>query len=163
MDPVGETRQASPAGEDAARDRAVQAVRALARASSALERSSPNLSLAHYRVLTAVAQGNERASNIARKLAIGKPTVSVAVESLCQRGLLARSGVAGDQRAAALHLTPAGETLLAQVESEMIIRINDLCDRTPDGGQLIESLVWLGQAMDSRLADRLAARRSESQ
>jgi DNA-binding MarR family transcriptional regulator len=163
MDPVGETRQASPAGEDAARDRAVQAVRALARASSALERSSPNLSLAHYRVLTAVAQGNERASNIARKLAIGKPTVSVAVESLCQRGLLARSGVAGDQRAAALHLTPAGETLLEQVESEMIIRINDLCDRTPDGGQLIESLVWLGQAMDSRLADRLAARRSESQ
>jgi DNA-binding MarR family transcriptional regulator len=163
MDPVGETRQASPAAEDAARDRAVQAVRALARASSALERSSPNLSLAHYRVLTAVAQGNERASNIARKLAIGKPTVSVAVESLCQRGLLARSGVAGDQRAAALHLTPAGETLLEQVESEMIIRINDLCDRTPDGGQLIESLVWLGQAMDSRLADRLAARRSESQ
>jgi DNA-binding MarR family transcriptional regulator len=165
MDPVGETRQASPAGEDAAwdRDRAVQAVRALARASSALERSSPNLSLAHYRVLTAVAQGNERASNIAQKLAIGKPTVSVAVESLCQRGLLARSGVAGDQRAAALHLTPAGETLLEQVESEMIIRINDLCDRTPDGGQLIESLVWLGQAMDSRLADRLAARRSESQ
>jgi len=163
MDPVGETRQASPAGEDEARARAVQAVRALARASSALERSSPNLSLAHYRVLTAVAQGNERASNIARKLAIGKPTVSVAVESLCQRGLLARSGVAGDQRAAALHLTPAGETLLEQVETEMIIRINDLCDRTPDGGQLIESLVWLGQAMDSRLADRLAARRSESQ
>jgi DNA-binding MarR family transcriptional regulator len=164
MDPVGEMRQASPAGEEAARDRAaaVQAVRALARASSALERSSPNLSLAHYRVLTAVAQGNERASNIARKLAIGKPTVSVAVESLCQRGLLARSGVAGDQRAAALHLTPAGQTLLDQVETEMIIRINDLCDRTPDGGQLIESLVWLGQAMDSRLADRLAARRSES-
>lgn len=162
MDPVGDTQQASPADEDAARARAVQAVRALARASSALERSSPNLSLAHYRVLTAVAQGNERASNIARKLAIGKPTVSVAVESLCQRGLLARSGVAGDQRAAALHLTPAGETLLEQVETEMIIRINDLCDRTPDGGQLIESLVWLGAAMDSRLADRLAARRSES-
>jgi DNA-binding MarR family transcriptional regulator len=163
MDPVGETQQASPAAQDADRARAVQAVRALARASSALERSSPNLSLAHYRVLTAVAQGNERASNIARKLAIGKPTVSVAVESLCQRGLLARSGVAGDQRAAALHLTPAGQALLDQVETEMIIRINDLCDRTPDGGQLIESLVWLGQAMDSRLADRLAARRNESQ
>jgi DNA-binding MarR family transcriptional regulator len=161
MDPVGETQQASPAAQDADRARAVQAVRALARASSALERSSPNLSLAHYRVLTAVAQGNERASNIARKLAIGKPTVSVAVESLCQRGLLARSGVAGDQRAAALHLTPAGEALLEQVETEMISRINDLCERTRDGQQLIESLVWLGAAMDSRLADRLAAKRSE--
>jgi len=163
MDPAGETRRAGLAGEDIAGDRAraVEAVRALARASSVLERSSPDLSLAHYRVLAAIAQGDERASNIARKLAIGKPTVSVAVESLCRRGLLARSGVAGDQRAAALHLTPAGETLLEQVETEMISRINDLCERTRDGQQLIESLVWLGAAMDSRLADRLAAKRSE--
>ena len=162
MELAGETKQADPAGEGISRARAVEAVRALARASSALERSSPQLSLAHYRVLTAIAQGNERASNVARTLAIGKPTVSAAVESLCQRGLLVRSGVAGDQRAAALHLTPAGETLLEQAETEMISRIYDLCDRTPDGEQLIESLVWLGAAMDSRLADRLAARRSES-
>jgi DNA-binding MarR family transcriptional regulator len=148
---------------DSAQDRAraVEAVRSLARASSMLERSSPQLSLAHYRVLAAIAQGNERASNVARRLAIGKPAVSVAVESLCQRGLLARSGVAGDQRVVALHLTPEGEALLDQVETEMISRINDLCDRTPDGEQLIESLVWLGAAMDSRVADRLAARRSE--
>jgi hypothetical protein len=70
--------------------------------------------------------------------------------------------VAGDQRAAALRLTPAGETLLEQVETEMISRIYGLCDRTPDGEQLIESLGWLGMAMDSRLADRLAASRGES-
>jgi DNA-binding MarR family transcriptional regulator len=148
---------------DSAEDRArtVEAIRSLARASSVLERSSPHLSLAHYRVLAAIAQGNERASNIARRLAIGKPAISVAVESLCQRGLLARSVVAGDQRVAALHLTPEGETLLDQVETEMISRINDLCDRTPDGEQLIESLVWLGAAMDSRVADRLAAQRGE--
>jgi hypothetical protein len=59
-------------------------------------------------------------------------------------------------------MTPEGEALLDQVETEMISRINDLCDRTPDGEQLIESLVWLGAAMDSRVADRLAARRSEA-
>jgi DNA-binding MarR family transcriptional regulator len=162
MEQAGEAKQDGPGGEGISRARAVEAVRALARASSALERSSPQLSLAHYRVLSAIAQGSERASNVARRLAIGKPTVSAAVESLCQRGLLVRSGVAGDQRAAALHLTPAGETLLEQAETEMISRIYDLCDRTPDGEQLIESLGWLGAAMDSRLADRLAARRSES-
>jgi len=166
MEMAGEAKHADLAGDGLARDslaraRAVEAVRSLARASSALERSSPQLSLAHYRVLTAIAQGSERASNIARRLAIGKPTVSATVEALCQRGLLARSGVAGDQRAAALHLTPAGETLLEQVETEMINRIYDLCDRTPDGEQLIESLVWLGAAMDCRLADRLAAQRGE--
>jgi DNA-binding MarR family transcriptional regulator len=143
------------------RSRAIAAVRALARASSALERSSPDLNLAHYKVLTAIAQGNERASNVARMLALGKPAVSAAVDSLCRRGLLTRSDVAEDQRAAALRLTPAGETLLEQVESEMVSRIYDLCDRTPDGERLIESLGWLGAAMDSRLADRLAARRSE--
>lgn len=109
-------------------------------------------------MLTAIAQGNERASNIARMLAIGKPTVSVAVDALCRRGLLVRSEVAGDQRAAALHLTPAGEALLEQVESEMISRLSDLCDRTPDGERLLESLGWLGSAMDSRLADRMADR-----
>jgi DNA-binding MarR family transcriptional regulator len=164
MDPAAETRRVGLADDDVAQDRArtVEAVRALARASSVLERSSPQLSLAHYRVMAAITQGSERASIIARKLAIGKPTVSTAVESLCRRGLLFRSGVIGDQRAAALHLTPAGEALLEQVETEMISRINDLCDRTPDGGRLIESLVWLGAAMDSRLADRLAAKRSES-
>ncbi|HLH58675.1 MAG TPA: MarR family transcriptional regulator [Streptosporangiaceae bacterium] len=164
MDRAADARQAGAGDEDVAQDRAraVEAVRALARASSVLERSSPDLSLAHYRVLSAIAQGNERASNIARKLAVGKPTVSTAVESLCRRRLLVRSGVAGDQRAAALHLTPAGEALLQQVETEMISRINDLCDRTPDGGRLIESLVWLGAAMDSRLADRLAAGRSRT-
>ena len=142
-----------------ARARAVEAVRALARASSALERSSPNLSLAHYRVLAAIAQGNERASNVARRLAVGKPAVSAAVESLCKRGLLVRSGVVGDQRAAALHLTPAGAAALEEAETEMISRINDLCDRTPDGEQLIESLVWLGAAMDNRAAERLAAQK----
>ncbi len=52
--------------------------------------------------------------------------------------------------------------LLEQVETEMISRINDLCDRTPDGRQLIESLGWLGAALDSRLADLLAVRPSES-
>jgi len=161
MDEARVTTQADPAAEDVARARAVAAVRALARASSVLERSSPQLSLPHYRVLSAIAQGNERASNIARRLAIGKPTISAAVESLCQRGLLVRSGVAGDQRAAALHLTAAGEALLEQVETEMISRINDLRERTPDGEQLLESLVWLGAAMDSRLADRFATKRNE--
>jgi DNA-binding MarR family transcriptional regulator len=144
------------------RGRALEAVRSLARASSVLERSSRQLSLAHYRVLAAIAQGDERASHIARKLAVGKPTVSAAVESLCQRELLVRSEVAEDQRAAALRLTARGEALLDEVETEMIGRIDDLCARTPDGEQLIESLVWLGGAMDARLADHLAANRRES-
>ena len=142
--------RADPSGSTPARE----AVRALARASRVLERASNELTLAHYRVLSAVASGDARASRIAARLALGKPTVSVAVDSLCQRGLLARSGVQGDQRVAALRLTADGATLLDRVETEMIRRINELCARTPDGGQLIESLVWLGAAIDQAVADR---------
>ena len=139
----------------------IDAVRALARASRVLERASGELSLAHYRVLAAIASGDERASRVANRLAIGKPTVSAAVEALAQRGLLVRSAVDDDQRVAVLHLTPEGQALLARVEAKMISRIDDLCARTPDPDQLMESLVWLGAAIDDWQAQRMAERQGE--
>jgi DNA-binding MarR family transcriptional regulator len=139
----------------------IDAVRALARATRVLERASGELSLAHYRVLSAIASGDERASRVANRLAIGKPTVSAAVEALAQRGLLIRSAVDGDQRVAVLHLTPEGEALLARVEAEMIRRIDDLSGRTPDPDRLMESLVWLGAAIDDWQAQRAAERRAD--
>jgi DNA-binding MarR family transcriptional regulator len=139
----------------------IEAVRALARATRVLERASGELSLAHYRVLAAIASGDERASRVANRLAIGKPTVSAAVEALAQRGLLLRSTVDGDQRVAVLHLTPEGQAVLARVEAEMIRRIDELCARTPDPGRLMESLVWLGAAIDDSRAQRAAERQAE--
>jgi DNA-binding MarR family transcriptional regulator len=139
--------------------RAVEAVRALARAARVLERASDELSLAHYRVLAAVASGEQRASRVAARLALGKPTVIAAVESLCERGLLVRASVAGDQRAAALRLTADGEALLARVEREMVRRIEDLCAHAPDPAQLLSSLVALGAALDVARSSRPAAGR----
>jgi DNA-binding MarR family transcriptional regulator len=139
----------------------IEAVRALARATRVLERASGELSLAHYRVLAAIASGDERASRVANRLAIGKPTVSAAVEALAQRGLLLRSTVDGDQRVAVLHLTPEGQAVLARVEAEMIRRIDELCARTPDPGRLMESLVWLGAAIDDSRAQRAAERQAQ--
>jgi DNA-binding MarR family transcriptional regulator len=139
------------------RARALEAVRSLTRASSAFERASTELSLAHYRVLSAIAAGDERASRIATKLSIGRPAVSAAVEALSQRGLLTRSDVQDDHRAADLRLTAAGEVLLLGVEEELLERIDDLCARTPDGDVLLDALVWLGTAMDARRAERDAS------
>jgi DNA-binding MarR family transcriptional regulator len=139
-------------------DAETAAARALARASSVLERSSTELSLAHYRVLSAVASGQERASQVAARLAVGKPAVSAAVESLTKRGLLDRFEVDGDQRAFTLRLTAAGEEVLGRVESGMRERIRDLCGRTPDADRMLEALVWLGHAVDERRAERRAAR-----
>ena len=141
------------------RARAVEAVRAIARASRLLERAASEMSLAHYRVLSAVASGDERASRIADRLALGKPTVSTAVEALCQRGLLLRTDLDSDQRVIALRLTPAGEALLERVETNMVRWIEQLQGRTPDGAQMMESLAWLGAAIEEVQAERAAVRR----
>jgi DNA-binding MarR family transcriptional regulator len=131
----------------------VEAVRALARASRLLERASGELNLAHYRVLSAIASGDQRASRIAARLAIGKPTVSATVEALCHRGLLDRSRGDGDQRVAVLRITPEGAAVLDRVELAMAERITELGDRTPDGEHLLQSLVWMGAAIDELVAE----------
>jgi DNA-binding MarR family transcriptional regulator len=141
-----------------ANDDRVQAIRAMARLARVLERSSGDLNLAHYRVLSAIADGDERASRVADRLALGKPTVSAAVESLTKRGLLSRADAEDDRRAATLSLTPAGEAALAAVEAEMLERLDDLCARTPDAAQVLESLGHLGEALDEVAAERLASR-----
>ncbi|MBS1882921.1 MAG: winged helix-turn-helix transcriptional regulator [Actinobacteria bacterium] len=136
----------------------IQAIRALARMARLLERSSGDLNLAHYRVLAAVAAGDERASRVAIRLALGKPTVSAAVESLCKRGLLSREDATEDRRAATLTLTPAGQAALAAVEAQMLGRLRELTDRTPDGARVLEALGQLGEALDEVADERLARR-----
>jgi len=138
----------------------VQAIRALARMARQLERSSGDLNLAHYRVLAAVADGDERASRVADRLALGKPTVSAAVESLTKRGLLSREDAADDRRAATLALTPSGKVALATVEEEMLGRLDDLCSRTPDPDAVLDALARLGEALDEIADERLVARKA---
>jgi DNA-binding MarR family transcriptional regulator len=151
--PSAESPALAPAAADTLE---VEAVRALARASRLLERASGELNLAHYRVLSAIASGDERASRIARRLAVGKPAVSAAVEALCQRGLLARSRVQSDQRVATLRLTPEGDVMLRRVEAAMVTRLRGIYEHTPDGDQLLRSLVWMGAAIDDVMAQRHA-------
>jgi DNA-binding MarR family transcriptional regulator len=139
----------------------VQAIRALARVARLLERSSGDLNLAHYRVLSAIAEGSERASRVADRLALGKPTVSAAVESLTKRGLISREDAAEDRRATTLALTPAGAKALAAVDREMLGYLDDLLGRTPDPALVLESLGQLGQALDEVAAERAARRKAQ--
>jgi DNA-binding MarR family transcriptional regulator len=139
----------------------VRAIRALARVARLLERSSGDLNLAHYRVLSAIAEGSERASRVAERLALGKPTVSAAVESLTKRGLVLREDVADDRRATTLSLTPAGEKALAAVDREMLGYLDELLGRTPDPERVLESLGQLGEALDGLAAERTARRQAK--
>jgi DNA-binding MarR family transcriptional regulator len=120
----------------------------LARLSRLLERSSGELSLAQYRVLSAVSAGEARASRVAARLALGRPTVSASVDTLCQRGLLEKHPVSEDQRATRLELTAAGEEALGRVEAEMLSRIEGVLDRTDAPGAVLAAIDDLGRALD---------------
>jgi DNA-binding MarR family transcriptional regulator len=135
----------------------VEAVRAIARLSRVLERACGELGMAHYRVLAAVADGDERASRVARRLALGKPTISASVEALCRRGLLSREDVAGDQRAVSLHLTDTGRQALAEAESAMSERLTAVLAHTAEPLQTAAALRRLGTGLDAYVAERVSA------
>lgn len=141
------------AGAPGPPDAGIAAVRALVRAARLLEAACDGLSLPHYRVLAAVSDGNERASRLAARLALGKPAISVAVESLCSRGLLSRSGVPGDQRAICLRLTEDGARLLTELEAAMAARLDAVAGHAPDRAALLDALGELGPAIDAWRAE----------
>jgi len=136
----------------------LEAVRSLARLSRLLERASGDLSLAHYRVLAAVADGDERASRVASRLALGKPAISAAVDALCKRGLLTRDSVESDQRAAALRVTALGKAMLADVDAAMVERLDAVLRHASDADALIAALDQVGPALDRLYDERLAGR-----
>ena len=135
----------------------VSAVRALARAARLLEHASGDLPLSQYRVLSAVAGGDARASRIAQRLALGKPAVSNAVDALCQRGLLDRADD-DDQRVVALVLTASGKRQLAAVERDMSRWLDGVLARTNDADGVLRALVAFGDGIEALHAERAATR-----
>ena len=135
----------------------VGAVRAVARMSRILERACGELSMAHYRVLAAVADGDERASRVARRLALGKPAISASVDALCRRGLLTREDVAGDQRAVTLLLTPAGGAALRVAEDAMRERLDAVLTHTRRPTETTAALCRLGAGIESYVSERATA------
>ena len=122
--------------------------------SRVLERACDELSLPHYRVLAAVADGDERASRVATRLALGKPTISASVDALCRRGLLVREDVAGDQRAAALRLTPQGSAVLAAAETAMLARLDEVLTHTDRAEHTVEAVARLALGLDRVISER---------
>jgi DNA-binding MarR family transcriptional regulator len=135
----------------------VDAVRAVARLSRVLERAGGDLSMAHYRVLAAVADGDERASRVAARLALGKPTISASVDALCRRGLLTREDVVDDQRATTLRLTDAGARALHDAETAMTQRLAQVLAVTPRGAEAGAALRRIGAGIDRYVATRVRA------
>lgn len=157
---TGGVERSDHAAGDPDSEAPVEAVRALARAARVLERASDELSLAQYRVLSAIAAGEERASRVAERLQLGRPAVSAAVDALCREGLVQRTEAPGDQRAVSLVLTPDGAALLERVERAMGAVLDELCARAGDR-ELTDRLAALGPALDAMGAERLGRLRGQ--
>jgi long-chain acyl-CoA synthetase len=131
-------------------------VRTLARLARMLERGAGDLSLPQYRVLALVDGGGERASHLAERLAVAKPTVTAVVDGLVERGYLKRTADAGDRRATRITLTSAGRRALWDAEAAMEQRLDDVLARADDPAAVGAALADLGLALDRTRAQRLA-------
>ena len=136
------------------------AVHSLTRISRILERSIPELSLADFRVLSAVAEGEARASRLAQRLALGKPAISSTVDSLVRRGLLRREAHNTDQRAVDLVLTANGDAARTAAEKELAAVVTALAAGTDDPHAVLAALTALGDEIERRQASFAAARQT---
>jgi DNA-binding MarR family transcriptional regulator len=133
----------------------LDAVRAIARLSRIVNPASSDLSSADYRAMSIINLGEERASRLAARLVLGKPTISATIDSLAKRGLLLRGDVPGDSRATALSLSDEGVALLDLIEGRMARQLELLAERTPNPEQVIQSLSWLGDVIEAAVTSRI--------
>ncbi len=134
-------------------------VRTLARMARVLERSCEGLSLAQYRVLALVAHGDERASRLADRLAVARPTVTAVVDGLVERGLLSRAPGDDDRRVTRIAITGAGVRALGAAELAMAERLEAVLGRTRDRGAVLSALAQLADALDAAAAERMMGSR----
>jgi DNA-binding MarR family transcriptional regulator len=132
------------------------AVRTLARLARLLEHACEQLTLPQYRLLAMVASGDERATQLAGRLTLSKPTVTAVVDGLVERGMLVRSEVTGDRRAGRVSLSPAGQNALVATEAAMSERLAGVRARCDDPEQARSGLAQLGQALERAVAERMA-------
>lgn len=132
----------------------VAAARTIARLSRTLERTATGIPLAHYRMLAVVQEGGERASRLASRLSVTKPTVTATVDALVKTGLLERARDERDKRVIQLFLTPAGEQALAAADVAFAARLGPLLQHTSDPRQFLEMLAEIDDGLNDQAAGR---------
>ena len=127
----------------------------IARLARLLEcKSTAELTFPQYRVLGLLAGGDERASLLARRVAVAKPTLTSIVDSLFERGLVARDTPDGDRRSVRVSITKAGRSELrrsATAFRDVLDGVLADCD-DPDG--VVAALHDVCHALDQRWANR---------
>ncbi len=121
----------------------------------------PPLTLAQYRLLAMIGSGADRASHLAGRLALAKPTVSATVDTLVERGLVERATSRDDRRVMTLTLTAGGQRELGAAETAMRARLDDVLGRLDDPAAVSLALSALRGGLDERRSERRSSRRAE--
>ncbi len=129
----------------------------IARLSRVLENhGSGDLSLPQYRVLGLLSTGHERASHLAARLAVAKPTLTALVDSLVERGFVARETPAGDRRAVRVSITDAGRTAAGAAGRAFRDVLDEVLGCCADPEAVLAALDHLRVALDARWEARVA-------
>ena len=116
-----------------------------------LESHAPaDLPLSQFRVLGLLSGGDERATALASRLAVAKPTLTSLVDNLVERGFVARETAAGDRRVVRLAITPAGRDALAAAERHFAGVLDDVVQRCDDPAAVLAAIDQMRRALDSR-------------
>lgn len=128
--------------------------RRIAQLARVVESSLGGLTLTAYRILSLVAEGNERSSQIAGRLALARPTVSNAVDQLVERGFVERGVTASDRRAVVLTVTAAGRAALSEADAAVAERLTPVFARLEDPDAALTAVERVHTAVGEVRADR---------
>jgi DNA-binding MarR family transcriptional regulator len=133
-----------------------RAVFTLVRGSRVIEHTLTDLTLPQVRVLRIISTSPERASAIAEKAAVSRPSLTGVIDGLEKRGLLRRTDVSGDRRGVSLVVTDAGRDALRAAERPMVERIDEVLGTLPatERADVLRGLTALAGALDTWSAQR---------
>ncbi len=118
--------------------------------------TAAGLTLPQYRVLGLLAGGDERASLLARRVSVAKPTLTAIVDSLFERGFVAREIPDGDRRSIRLSITDSGRSQLRNAADEFRGVLDEVLAECADPDAVLDALAALGDALDERWLQRVA-------
>jgi DNA-binding MarR family transcriptional regulator len=106
-------------------------IRLLARLARVAEQAcqSTGISLPQYRLLVSISGRPQRASVLATRVGVSRPTLTSLVDGLEQGGLLRRAPVPSDRRGIQLIPTEAGQRAIGLAEDALSQRLLELFDR----------------------------------
>jgi DNA-binding MarR family transcriptional regulator len=119
--------------------------------------TAAGLTLPQYRVLGLLAGGDERASLLASRVSVAKPTLTSIVDSLFDRGLVSREIPDGDRRSVRVSITAAGRIELRKATAEFRGVLDEVLMACDQPEAVLDALSAVRQALDDRWARRVAA------